>query len=72
MSADDKSLIRGDGLRYLSKAGGSPYPGAAAGMMSCLLCGRHLPRARLELFTAGGMRQMRCRGGCAIKQAPAP
>jgi hypothetical protein len=68
MNSDDKSRIRGDGLRYLSKAGGTPYAGPAAGTMSCLLCGRHMPRSLLEVFTAAGTRQMRCRGGCAKQE----
>lgn len=68
MNPDDESPIRGNGLRYRSKANGTPYPGPAAGMMSCLLCGRHLPRSLLEVFTVAGMRQMRCRGGCANNQ----
>jgi hypothetical protein len=55
---------RPDGLRYESKVGGTDFPGAYGATMSCLFCGRHMPRARLAGFKLAGMQQYRCRGGC--------
>lgn len=46
MPKDDLTEISKDGLRYISKEGGSPYgPGHAIGTMSCYKCGVHKPRA---------------------------
>jgi hypothetical protein len=38
------TIVRDDGLRYLSKTSGSPFPNAFAsgiGTMSCFFCGTH-------------------------------
>jgi hypothetical protein len=46
MSRDETTKISGDGLRYKSKEGGSPF-GASASVasMSCYKCGLHKARA---------------------------
>jgi hypothetical protein len=60
-----KTEMRTGGLRYISKTTGTDFPGAFGVTMSCLRCGRHVPRSRLESFLLAGSRQYRCRGGCA-------
>ncbi len=47
MSRDETTKIASDGLRYKSKAGGSPFGGSGhtAASMSCYKCGLHKPRA---------------------------
>ncbi len=47
MSRDETTKIASDGLRYISKAGGSPFGGTGhtAASMSCYKCGLHKPRA---------------------------
>jgi hypothetical protein len=59
-----KTKIREGGLRYQSKATGSEFSGPFGGTMSCILCGKHMPRGRLASVMLGGRRQMRCRDGC--------
>lgn len=59
-----KTRMRADGLRYESKAGGTDFPGAFGATMSCIRCGRHVPRSRLVSFKLAGTRQLRCRDGC--------
>jgi len=41
------SKVDATGLRYKTKAGGSPFgtTGASGGSMSCYKCGQHKPRA---------------------------
>jgi len=42
MSKDDITKISGDGLRYKSKEGGSPFAASGTGAsMSCYKCGLH-------------------------------
>jgi hypothetical protein len=57
--------IRPGGLRYESKEGGTAFPGAFGATMSCVRCGRHVPRSTLEPFSLAGSRLYRCKGGCA-------
>ena len=46
MSKDDITKISGNGLRYKSKEGGSPFAASGTGAsMSCYKCGLHKPRA---------------------------
>jgi hypothetical protein len=46
MSKDDITKISGDGLRYKSKEGGSPFAASGTGSsMSCYKCGLHKARA---------------------------
>lgn len=66
MMGDDnvKTKIHADGLRYESKTTGTAFPGAFGATISCVHCGRHMPRSRLESVVLAGTRQFRCRGGC--------
>ena len=64
MNDDVKTKIRAGGLRYESKAGGTEFAGPYGATMSCMKCGRHLLRSKLESFMLAGTRQQRCRGGC--------
>jgi hypothetical protein len=60
-----KTKIRADGLRYESKAAGATsFIGAPGATMSCIRCGRHVPRSSLESVRFLTGRQFRCRGGC--------
>jgi hypothetical protein len=64
MKGEVPTKVRAGGLRYESKAGGTDFPGAYGATMSCILCGRHLPRSRLVAFKLAGALQYRCRAGC--------
>jgi hypothetical protein len=64
MKEQVKTKIRTGGLRYESKSTGTDFPGAFGATMSCVQCGRHMPRSRLESFLLAGARQFRCRDGC--------
>ena len=64
-----KTELRKDGLRYVSKATGSDFPGAFGATMSCFRCGRHVARSSLESFALAGVRHYRCRAGCAAPTA---
>jgi hypothetical protein len=59
-----KTKIREGGLRYQSKTVGSEFSGPFGGSMSCILCGKHMPRSRLASVVLGGRHQVRCRDGC--------
>ena len=56
-----KTTIEADGLRYRSKAPGSPF---AATTMSCFLCGKHRPRALLKSRKLLGKSQPVCAPSC--------
>ena len=45
-------------------ATGTAFPGAFGATISCVHCGRHMPRSRLESVMLAGSRHFRCRGGC--------
>ncbi|MFM2120178.1 MAG: hypothetical protein RL722_1646 [Pseudomonadota bacterium] len=68
MAKDEiKTTIEADGLRYRSKAPGSPfatgqYFGAAT--MSCFLCGKHRPRSALKTRKLLGRSQSVCAPSC--------
>ena len=64
-----KTQLREGGLRYVSKATGSDFPGAFGATMSCIRCGRHVARSSLESFLLAGARQYRCRAGCQGERA---
>jgi hypothetical protein len=64
MKQPEKTEIRDDGLRYVSKATGSIFGAGNSGTMSCFRCSKHVARSRLEVFKVAGTRQYRCRGGC--------
>ena len=59
-----KTKIRSGGLRYESKTTGTEFPGPFGATMSCIHCGKHMPRSRLASVLLAGMRQYRCRDGC--------
>jgi hypothetical protein len=75
-----KTLIEADGLRYKSKAPGSPFAATSsfgAATMSCFLCGKHRPRAMLKSRKLLGKSQPVCAPSCkeleeqlAAKKAP--
>lgn len=57
-----------DGLRYRKKATGTPFAAASAfghSTMSCFKCGKHRPRAELEVKRILGKNHQVCKGGCA-------
>ena len=68
MAKDDiKTAIDDDGLRYRSKAPGSPFVAAgnfSAATMSCFLCGKHRPRTSLKSRKLLGKTQFVCDPGC--------
>jgi hypothetical protein len=62
-----KTKIDSDGLRYRSKAPGSPFASPSAfGMstMSCFLCGKHRQRSALKTRKLLGKAQMVCAPSC--------
>ncbi len=75
-----KTKILDDGLRYKSKAGGSPFKEDkhfAQATMSCFLCGVHRPRALLTSRKFIGKVHLVCAPSCrqakeadAAAQAP--
>lgn len=56
--------IRADGLRYQSKASGSPYARDMGMMLSCFLCGRHRPRTALHTRKLLGRHHQVCADRC--------
>jgi hypothetical protein len=57
----EPSRIKPDGLRYKAKTSGTPFKTNAVGSsMSCLLCGRHTPRAEGAFKIMFGARQFVC------------
>ena len=62
-----KTTIEADGLRYRSKAPGSPFAATSsfgAATMSCFLCGKHRPRAMLKSKKLLGKSQPVCSPSC--------
>lgn len=62
-----KTTIEADGLRYRSKAPGSPFAATSsfgAATMSCFLCGKHRPRAMLKSKKLLGKSQPVCSPTC--------
>jgi hypothetical protein len=78
MAKDEvKTRIEPDGLRYKSKAPGSPFAPAGAfggSTMSCFLCGVHRPRAMLKMRKLLGRSQTVCDPSCkaVAEQSGAP
>lgn len=68
-----KTSIDADGLRYRSKASGSPFSAAGsfgAATMSCFLCGKHRPRSMLKSRKLLGRFQTVCNPSCkAVEEA---
>jgi len=65
MKDEVTTKVRPGGLRYEAKAGGTDFPGAFGATMSCIRCGRHMPRSQLMVFKFAGTQQYRCRTGCS-------
>jgi hypothetical protein len=67
-----KTTIEADGLRYRSKAPGSPFAATSsfgAATMSCFLCGKHRPRAMLKSKKLLGKSQPVCSPSCKELEA---
>ena len=65
--ADTKTKIVADGLRYKSKASGSPFAAAASfggATMSCFMCGKHRPRSLMGTRKVAGKSQTVCAPSC--------
>lgn len=62
-----KTTIDANGLRYRSKASGSPFASTgvfSAATMSCFLCGKHRPRSSLKSRRFLGKTQFVCSPSC--------
>jgi len=62
-----KTTIDANGLRYRSKASGSPFASVgafSAASMSCFLCGKHRQRASLKARKLLGKTQFVCAPTC--------
>lgn len=68
MAKDDvQTKVTADGLRYRSKASGSPFGTGgvfSAATMSCFKCGKHRPRAQLKTQRILGKSQVVCDPAC--------
>jgi hypothetical protein len=67
-----KTTIHDDGLRYRSKASGSPFVSTGAfgaATMSCFRCGKHRPRAALKSVKLLGKTQSVCAPSCKELEA---
>jgi hypothetical protein len=65
--AATKTRILDDGLRYQSKAKGSPFNQVVSfntSTMSCFLCGKHRPRANMTTRRLLGKSQTVCAPSC--------
>ncbi len=63
-----KTSIDAGGLRYRSKAPGSPFGSAgtySSATMSCFLCGKHRARSQLKTKKLLGRSQVVCAPSCA-------
>jgi hypothetical protein len=74
MAKDDvKTQMHADGMRYRSKAPGSPFASTgvfSAATMSCFLCGKHRARASLKSRKLLGKTQFVCDPSCkAVQEA---
>ena len=61
-----------DGLRYKSKASGSPFAAAASfggATMSCFLCGKHRARSLMGTRKVAGKSQTVCAPSCKALEA---
>jgi hypothetical protein len=66
--SDIKTAILKGGLRYRSKAPGSPFTAASsfgAATMSCFLCGKHRARSMLKSRKLLGKNQVVCSPSCS-------
>lgn len=73
--AESKTAMLADGLRYKSKASGSPFAAAASfggATMSCFLCGKHRTRSLMGTRKVLGKSQAVCAPSCqAMDEAAA-
>ena len=73
--AEAKTTVMADGLRYKSKASGSPFAAAASfggATMSCFLCGKHRVRSQMRTRQFLGKSQTVCAPSCkALEEAEA-
>lgn len=76
--SNQKTTIASDGLRYVSRANGSPFDGGA-GTQSCFLCGKHRARSSLKSRKLIGRSRLVCAepcthpdgGGTTVERVPA-
>jgi len=69
-----KTSIDSNGLRYRSKASGSPFASTGvfgAATMSCFLCGKHRTRTALKSRKFVGKTQFVCAPSCKEADAAA-
>jgi hypothetical protein len=66
MSKPRKTAVQDDGLRYKSKAGGSPFASQSFSnaMKSCFLCGKHRVQSELTTRKLAGRTQAVCSPKC--------
>jgi hypothetical protein len=67
-----KTAVVADGLRYKSKAPGSPFKAAetfGGATMSCFICGKHRPRSMLKTRKLLGKAQAVCSPSCKELEA---
>ena len=65
--AEAKTAVMADGLRYKSKASGSPFAAAASfggATMSCFMCGKHRARSLMGTRKVAGKSQTVCAPSC--------
>ena len=63
MSKATTTKLSTDGLRYASKAGGSPFLGTG-NTRSCFKCGKHRTQAELQSKRVLGRSEMVCKPSC--------
>ena len=65
--AEAKTAVLANGLRYKTKASGSPFAAAASfggATMSCFMCGKHRPRSMMGTRKVLGKAQAVCAPSC--------
>jgi hypothetical protein len=71
---DTKTAVVADGLRYKSKASGSPFGATSsfgAATKSCFLCGKHRARSQMGTKKVAGKSQTVCSPTCKELDAAA-
>ncbi len=71
MSKDTHTSVTDDGLRYVSKLGGSPFLGSGH-TRSCFKCGRHRPPSSLQSVRLLGRTELVCKPSCAKPKDDTP
>ena len=67
MTKPIETKVADNGLRYASKATGSPFAGSGQ-TMSCFRCGRHRPATQLHGQRFLGRVQRVCKPSCGSEQ----